>query len=177
MIKAMFLNDQLHYGLGYSTTSNLTTKLFPGAIYNSYQMNVYIQVIDEEGAFSTFKIEQPVTVIPDVTNLKSMIQKIINEDPYFISNIILNEGSYLGSIQELQSICALLNEQSLSDKLGLILKKIAPVFPHRSGPLSNYSGVVAVNSLITEMIFTKMTGIKIETIPFVISFSLVQTVQ
>ena len=144
----MFVNDQLHYGLGYSLINKFTTKLFPGAIYNSYQMNVYIQVIDRDGAFTTFKIEQPVTVMPDVANLQSVITRLISEDPFFISNIILNEGSYLGSIQELQSICALLNQQSLADKVGLITNKTAPIFPSIGGPLSNYSGVVSVIKFI-----------------------------
>jgi hypothetical protein len=119
----MFENDDLHYGLGYSKNTNLTTKLFPGAIYNSYQMNIYIQVFDSDSAFSVLKILGNVTVIPDVNYLDSVINRIISSDPMFISNIILNEGSYTESIQELQSIAALINERSLSDKLGLILNQ------------------------------------------------------
>ena len=83
-------------------------------------MTIYIQVYDNDGAFSILQVAHPVSVIPDVTKLNVVIKKIIDADPYFISNIILNEGSFSESIQELQSISALLNERSLSDKLGLI---------------------------------------------------------
>ena len=61
----------------------------------------------------------PVRVVPDVAYLENVIEKIISGDPYFSSNIILNEGAFVQSIQELQSISSLLNEQSLSDKAGL----------------------------------------------------------
>ncbi len=82
-------------------------------------MNIYIQVYDNEGAFSILEVAHPVHVVPDITKLDTTITKIINADPIFISNIILNEGSFSESIQELQSISALLNERSMSDKLGL----------------------------------------------------------
>ena len=62
----------------------------------------------------------PVRVVPDVVYLENVIEKIISGDPYFSSNIILNEGAFVQSIQELQSISSLLNEQSLSDKVGLL---------------------------------------------------------
>ncbi len=48
-------------------------------------------------------------------------------------------------IQEIQRISSILNEQSLSDKLGLILNGNAPIFPQTFGPLSNYTGVTPVN--------------------------------
>ena len=140
----MFLNDQLHYGLGYSLNTNLTTKLFAGAIYNSYQMSIYIQVFDSNGAFTTYVINQPVTVLPDISVLESNINKIISRDPFLSTNIILNQGSYLNSIQELQLISSLLNQQSLADKFGLISNMSSPIFPYTYGPLSNFSGVAPV---------------------------------
>jgi hypothetical protein len=68
----------------------------------------------------------------------------MTEDPSSDTNIILNEGSFIKSIQEIQRISSLLNDQSLSDKLGLILKADAPIFPQTYGPLWNYSSVVPV---------------------------------
>ena len=84
-------------------------------------MNIYIQVYDSNNAFTIFQIAQTVTVIPDVTYLDAAIQKTTASDPYFASNVILHEGSFLSSLQELQKLASLLNERSLSDKLGLIL--------------------------------------------------------
>jgi hypothetical protein len=138
------LDDQLHLGLGYSTTGLLTTRLFSGAVYNSSQLKVYAQIYDNDKAFAIYEIPQSITVLPNYSNLDTTIDKLISKNPLFSTNIILNEGSCLLSIQEIQRITSLLNEQSLSDKLGLILNGIAPIFPQTFGPLSNYSGVIPV---------------------------------
>jgi hypothetical protein len=69
---------------------------------------------------------------------------LIEENPLLDSNIILNEGIFVNSIQEIQRITSLLNDESISDKLGLILKGDAPIFPQTYGPLCNYSGVIPV---------------------------------
>jgi len=143
-MKAKFLNEQLNLGLGYSSNGVLQTTLFSGAVYDSYQMNLYVQIYDNDKAFAIFEITQSITVIPDTSNLQLTIDQLIKQTPYFITNIILSEGSYLSSIQEIQRISSLLNEQSLSDKLGLILNGSAPIFPQTFGPLSNYSGVLPV---------------------------------
>ena len=138
-IVARYPNDTLDYGLGSSDTSGLlTTRLFPG--YNSNQFYIYVQVYDNDEAFSIYKIETPITVWSDrsnLTNLTETITKLINGDPLFQSNVILNEGSYLSSVQEIQTISSLLNDQSLSDKFGLISyeKKDLRLFPQTLGPL------------------------------------------
>jgi hypothetical protein len=131
-------------GLGYSTTGLLATTLFSGAVYNSYQLKVYVQIYDDDKAFAIYEIPQPVTVLPDFTNLQTTIDQLFSKDSLFSTNKILNEGSYLLSVQEIQRISSLLNEQSLSDKLGLIMYGNAPIFPQTFGPLSNYSGVIPV---------------------------------
>ena len=131
--------------MGYSSNGVLSTKLFSGAVYDSYQMNVYIQIYDNDTAFGVYEIEQAITVYPDFSNFQTEIEQLITQSPLFRTNIILNEGSYLQSIQEIQRISSMLNEQSLSDKLGLILNGNAPIFPQTFGPLSNYTGVSPVN--------------------------------
>ncbi len=73
-----------------------------------------------DGAYTILQVTPPVRVVPDVAHLENTIEKIISGDPCFSSNIILNEGAFVESIQELQSISSLLNEQSLSDKVGLL---------------------------------------------------------
>ena len=131
--------------MGYSSSGSLTTQLFSGAVYDSYQMNVYVQIYDNDTAFGVYEIEQAITVRPDFSNFQTEIEQLITQSPLFRTNIILNEGSYLQSIQEIQRISSMLNEQSLSDKLGLILNGNAPIFPQTFGPLSNFTGVTPVN--------------------------------
>ena len=140
------MDDQLHLGLGYSASGLLKTRLFTGAVYNSYQLKVFAQIYDNDKAFAIYEISQPITILPDFSNLTTTIDKLISKNQLFSTNIILNEGSSLLSIQEIQRIASLLNEQSLSDKLGLILNGNAPIFPQTFGPLSNYSGVIPVKN-------------------------------
>ena len=84
------------------------------------------------------------TVTPDLTNLETIMDKLVLADPFFSTNIILNQGSYLNSIQIIQKISSLLNVQSYSDKLGLLMNKSSFPFPQTYGPMANYSGVNAV---------------------------------
>jgi hypothetical protein len=132
--------------LGYNSRLNETyeVKLFEGAVYNSNQMNLYVQVYDNDGAFAIYEIPQSIAIYPNQTNFTSLINDLIAENPLADSNIILNEGYFIKSIQEIQRISSLLNDQSLSDKLGLILKGDAPIFPQTYGPLWNYSRVMPV---------------------------------
>ena len=142
---AKLLDDQLDLGLGFSFNGILTTKLFAGAVYDNNQMRIYIQVYDDEEAFAVYEIPHAVSVEPDLTDLNVTIEKLVLDDPFFATNIILHEGSYLRVIQEIHVISSLLNIHSLSDKLGFIRTGKNYVFPQTYGPLSNYSGVQAVN--------------------------------
>jgi hypothetical protein len=72
------------------------------------------------------------------------MDKLVLADPFFSTNIILNQGSYLNSIQIIQKISSLLNVQSYSDKLGLLMNKSSIPFPQTYGQMANYSGVNAV---------------------------------
>ncbi len=139
-------NDSVEYGLGYNKQINVTfeVKLFAGAVYNSNQLNLYVQVYDNDGAFTIYEIPQSIIVYPHETNLTTLMNDLITENPLLDSNVILYEGSFKESIQEIQRISSLLNDQSLSDKLGLILEGDAPIFPLTYGPLWNYSGVMPV---------------------------------
>ena len=114
-------------------------------MYNSYQIQIYVQINDNDGAFKTYEIEQPITVMPDFQNLELIKEKLILADISFIDNIILNEGDYLSSIQVLQSLSSLLNDQSLSDKVGLNQNlNETTIFTQIYGQLSNYTGVSPV---------------------------------
>ncbi len=114
-------------------------------MYNSYQIQIYVQINDNDGAFKTYEIEQPIIVMPDFQNLDLIKEKLILADTSFINNIILNEGDYLSSIQVLQSLSSLLNDQSFSDKVGLNQNLNETTrFTQIYGQLSNYTGVSPV---------------------------------
>ena len=123
------------------------TKLFGGAVYDSYKIyNIYVQVYDDDGSYTTYQIAESIIVLPDLANLLSIMNSLITANPYFSTNVILNQGSYLSSLQEIQRISSLLNEQSLSDKLALnLLNESSKVFFQDTyGPLSTYFGVIPV---------------------------------
>ena len=109
-------------------------------------MHVFVQVYDNNGAFTIYEIESPITVNPDLSNLTNIISNLISANPYFLTNKILNEGSYLQFLQEMLVISSLLNEQSLRDKFGLVSKYNSSLnyFPETWGPVSNFHGVLAV---------------------------------
>jgi len=112
-----------------------------------------VQVYDDDSAFAVFDIETPIYVTPpddNQTYLNMIMEKLIASDTSFTINQILNEAAYLSSIEEIQSISSLLNDQSLSDKLGLLLgnEKNPGIFPQTFGPLFNYSGVRPVSKIL-----------------------------
>jgi hypothetical protein len=145
---AKFSNDSLHYGLGYSTNPTYNTKLFAGAVYDSYKMIIYAQIYDDNGAFSVYNIPDTIIVQPDFASLSEIVVGLIKKNSSFETNKILNGGSYLPSLQEIQPISSLLNEQSLKDVLGLIKslnnRNVFSTFPQIYGPLNNYNGVIPV---------------------------------
>ena len=109
-------------------------------------MNIYVQIYDNQGAFNLFEIKEPIRVTPYLANLTYIMDNLILANAYFSTNIIMHEGNYLKSLQELQSIASLLNEQSLRDKYGLVLKNNSffNYFPNIYGPLTYFTGVSAV---------------------------------
>ena len=109
-------------------------------------MQIYVQIFDKDEAFTTFEIVQPLIVKPNVSYLQCIHEKLILADTSLTVNKILNEGDYLKSVQILQSISSLINDQSLSEQFGLILNENSTVrFPKKYGPLSNYTGVSPVS--------------------------------
>ena len=131
--------------IGFSSNSNFSTSLFAGQSYNSYQIIIYVQVYDQDEAFSVYKIGYKIIVKPDFTDINIIKDKIITADPYLSANIILNQGSYLSSVQIIQTISSLLNDESFSDKLAMILNKSSIAFPEIYGPMANFSGVIPVS--------------------------------
>jgi hypothetical protein len=115
-------------------------------------MNIYAQIYDDNGAFRVYQIPDTIIVEPDFTFLSEIEQGLVSKNSSFETNKILNGGSYLPSLQVIQVISSLLNEQSLKDMKGLIEslknRNILPTFPQIYGPLYNYDGVLPVKIII-----------------------------
>jgi hypothetical protein len=110
------------------------TRLFPG--YATNQAKIYVQIYDNDEAFAFYEILNSITIFADRNNYTNTLSKLIEHDPLFETNRILNEGSYLPSLQEIQTISSLLNDHSLADKFGLISSlKNTSLFPQTFGPL------------------------------------------
>ena len=109
-------------------------------------MNIYAQIYGSNGVFTTYDLTGSITVTPDIMiDLSKIAQALISKDSTFSTNILLSQGSYLQSIQEIQKISDLLNRQSLSDALGLLGANSTEFkFPPIYGPLANYEGVLPV---------------------------------
>jgi hypothetical protein len=103
-----------------------------------------VQIFDDDGAYTIYHLNQNITVTPYLLNLTMTIENLNAGDPFLRPNDILSQGSYLLSVQETQQIASLLNQQSLSDKLGLISNDSFTLFPQTYGPLANFAGVNAV---------------------------------
>jgi hypothetical protein len=144
----------MNYGLGFLKTSSnpftstsITTKLFAGAVYDSYKMYVYAQVYDENGAFTVFSIDEPVIVVPDFNDV------IVDRVKLTIESHTLDGVTNLERIAEIQRISSLLNLQSLEDKVGIMgqSKKSQNnkiIFPNVYGPLFEYAGITPVLFMI-----------------------------
>jgi hypothetical protein len=56
--------------------------MFSGAIYASNQVNLYVQIYDNDGAFTIYDLPEFITVYPDKNNLTAKISSLIWGDPY-----------------------------------------------------------------------------------------------
>ncbi len=132
--------------MGSNRNGQLETRLFPG--YASNQATIYVQIYDNDKAFAVYEIQNPITILADRNNFPKTLSKLISRDPLFETNRILNEGSYLSSLQEIQTISSLINDQSLADKFGLISSlKNESLFSQTFGPLLKYSTIRIVRIL------------------------------
>ena len=151
--------------MGSSRNGQLVTRLFPG--YASNQAQIYVQIYDNDEAFAVYEIQNPITILADRNNFTNTLSKLISHDPLFETNRILNEGSYLSSLQEIQTISSLLNDQSLADKFGLISSlKNTSLFPQTFGPLFKYSLIRTVRIFELASSFDIKIRFKISNISF-----------
>ena len=117
---ARLLDDQMSIGLGYSTKGSLSTTLPQGAIYDSYNLYISVEIVDDNEGIAHFDIAIPVVVSPDTTYVQNIISSLIHIDPKLSQNAKKFKGDSQLSIQTILSISSVLNGKSLSDKKGLL---------------------------------------------------------
>ena len=104
--------------------------------------------MDDDGAFTIYEFPQNITVTPDMSILGSTIDSLINGDSFSSINQILSQGSFLSTIEEFQKVSSILNQQSLSDRVGLMLNDSSTQFPQMYGPLEKYAGVFPLIKIV-----------------------------
>ena len=117
---ARLLDDQMSIGLGYSTNGTLSTTLPQGAVYDSYNLYISVEIVDDNEGIAYFDIATPIVVSPDTTYVQNIISSLINIDPKLSLNAQMFKGNSQLSMQTILSISSVLNGKSLSDKKGLL---------------------------------------------------------
>jgi hypothetical protein len=112
-------------GIGSSETGTLLTQLPQGAVYDSYNMYVSIEIVDQDDGISYYAIQNPIVVAPNMSLVNSMIDKLISAHPKLPQNVDLFKGDSQLTIQTILSISSVLNGQSLSDKKALVSSNIS----------------------------------------------------
>jgi hypothetical protein len=112
--QAVYLNDNMHVGLGYSENGTLTTELPLGAIYNNDLISLYVEIFDNDDAYTIYNISTVVQVSSDQQS-KQSVQDLV-KDTFSPLRRLLFGGDTLATIQKLLSLSSTLNNESLSDK-------------------------------------------------------------
>ena len=50
-------------------------------------MKIYVQIYDNDGAFTIYDLPQFITVYPDTTNLTAKLNSLISDDSFFDDQI------------------------------------------------------------------------------------------
>ena len=165
-----FKDDQLKIGLGWSSDGQLTTPLPKGAIYDSNRIYISVEITDNDNGKTHYTIPIYVTVNADSASIPNLMSELISLSSASNTNKILFEGQALNSIQLIITIASVLNEQSINDKMGLLLSNgsSSNLFPQTYGPLSNYSGLAS--SIINDDQFDVQKNERSKTRDCLISF-------
>ena len=140
---AQLANDPMDIGLGANVDGVMTTQLFEGAIYDSYRMRIYVQIFDDDDGFTIHSITQYVTVVADLSDLQTKMAQLVSASPNAEFNRNLNSGLQMLAVRDIQSLSAMLNSQSLSDKLATVNGQYS---------LFLYGGICLVNPTMLKFI-------------------------
>lgn len=92
-----------------------------GAIYDSYKMRIYVQILDDKNGFSFYNIPTEIIVEPNIPLLNSLLNSVNNPTSNPLINQLYN-GETLANIQNILALSSLINLNSLSDQKSIFLK-------------------------------------------------------
>ena len=101
-----------------SFSAQLNTTLPQGPEYDSYNMHIFVRIIDDSNGVSEYLISTPLNVLPLASS--TLIDEIINEDPLSDSNKKLYQGDLLEACKVIYYLSIMLNSQCYDDKNRLV---------------------------------------------------------
>ncbi len=114
----ILFNFQISDSLNESFSVQLNTTLPQGPEYDSYNMHIFIRIIDDSNGVSEYLIPTPVNVVP--LTLLTLMNEINNDDPLSESNKKLYEGDLLEASQIISYLSIMLNSECYDDKNRLV---------------------------------------------------------
>ena len=97
--------------------TNFSTTLPQGPEYDSFNMSVYVEIVDDSGGVTTFTIPTPVTVQPvNDSVLSNLLNQIVLSDTNSIANKDLFSGDLRKTSSLMSSLASMLNRKNYNDK-------------------------------------------------------------
>jgi hypothetical protein len=114
----ILFNFQISACLNDSFSVQLNTTLPQGPEYDSYNMHIFIRIIDDSEGVSEYLIPTAVKVVP--LTLSTLMNEINNDDSLSESNKKLYEGDLLEASQIISYLSIMLNSECYDDKNRLV---------------------------------------------------------
>ena len=99
--------------VSYDSQGRMAMQLPQGPPYDSYKVNLFVQIVDDGDGVTVFNITDPVYVHPN-SELTNMMMDDILYNPVSSFLNILKTGTLQGVSQQLASFTSMLNMQALS---------------------------------------------------------------
>lgn len=119
LLKGLYSGQQTTTSIGSNSIGSISSQLPVGAVYDSYNLYISVNIIDNDNGVTTYQIANPVVVQPAQSDLASIIQQLLDPNSANSLNSILYSGNSQLTTQTILSISSMLNGASLSDQLAL----------------------------------------------------------
>jgi hypothetical protein len=110
VFKVHLPNDTKSLGVGHSANGLLNTILPQGAIYSSYELNMYVQIFDNDYGNSYFYFDYPIKVRPNTSFIDKLMMDVKNNIPINVND--LYGATSQEAVQQLLSYSSILNTKS-----------------------------------------------------------------
>ncbi len=116
-LKGTYLGNSNPIYLGESLSGEATFQLPPGLESNSYNLSLYVSIIDESDGNTQYNIADQVRVEPNNASIKNLSLNILDGSSWLISR--LKNGSFQSVASFINSFAFMLNSQS--SNVGLLI--------------------------------------------------------